>query len=54
MQGRKPWHILPGIQESFGGGSPKRYLIEPSLVMRREMRKATMVVRVKVLGKVLR
>ena len=32
MQGRKPLHALPGIEEPFGGGRPNRYLAQQRFV----------------------
>ena len=52
--GTKPRSVFPGRKESLGGASPKKYLKDPDLVIRKEMVVVRRVTMMTVIGRVLR
>ena len=52
--GTKPCSVFPGRKESLGGASPKKYLKDPDLVIRKEMVVERRVTMMTVIGRVLK
>ena len=52
--GTTPRRVFPGRKESLGGARPKKYLIGPDLVMRKEMVAVRRVTMMRVIGRLLR
>ena len=51
--GTNPLRVFPGRKESLGGASPKKYLKDPDLVIRKEMVVVRRVTMMRVIGRVL-